>query len=297
MQIIHSGGFDKTLASSYKRVLLSNIIAALKGILETGPDLHGPNIKRGRWIVDADVQTVWDEELVDRVKTLWDDEAVKEAWVDVRELVLVQMDYLMDNLDRFMAENFEANNDDILRARIRSTGETTTRFEESKNIWHLVDVGGQYSEREKWNNIAETVEGLSAVLFFIALDEFNVPNPELKSAEHKTKMDLALSVFEEVMNNVTVCRIVFLNKVDLFQKKLEEKEKFNEFKKALGYNGDNDTESCTNFVQETLLARLTKKDSFHVHVTNGLDTELIKTISAAIKEAILSAHLGDFGIM
>jgi len=299
MQIIHNGGFDSTVALTFKRVLLSNIIIALKEILQIQPNLHGSNMKRSRWISNIDAQTaVWDDDLVDRVKTLWDDEAVKEGWDEVRELVLVQMDYLMDNLDRFMAENFQPTNEDILRARIRSTGETTSRFEEQKHVWHLVDVGGQFSEREKWSNIMASTEGASAYLFFLALDEFNVPNPELRSAEHKTKMELAFSVFEEVMNNVgNVCRIVFLNKVDLFQKKLEEKEKFIAFKKALGYDGDNDTEKCTNYVRANLLARLVKKDSCHIHVTNALDTELIKTISGAIKEAILSSHLGDFGIM
>jgi len=298
MLIIHNGGFQVEQAMQYKTILLSNIIVALKAIIELTPDLNGPNKKKGRWIQNIDPQVAkWDDDEVERVKSLWNDEAVKEAWEEVKEITLIQLDYLMENIDRFVTVNFQPTNEDILRARHRTTGESSTRIIDKKICWNFIDVGGQAVEREKWKNIIET-KLIHAFIFFVALDDFNVANPELKTSEHVTKLELALAVFEEVMNSVgNVCRIVFLNKVDLFQKKIEDKEKFAEFKKALNYDGENNVDDCTKFLEKKLTGMLQNKDSFHVHVTNALDTDMMRKVADDIKEAILSAHLSSFGVM
>jgi len=150
---------------------------------------------------------------------------------------------------------------------------------------------------KKWGNISESTK-VDAYLYFLALDEFNIPNLELETSEYKTKLDLAFAVFEETMNSIeNGCRILFLNKVDLFEKKLGDKEKFSEFKKILEYDGRNSLEDCTRFLQEKLIAKLNNKNSFHVHITNALDTQLLGTVSDSIKEAILSSHSEDFGII
>jgi len=202
-----------------------------------------------------------------------------------------------------LLQDFEPSNDDILHARISTTGETSTKLdalvEEDQQVWNLVDVGGQYSERIKWKNILESPEEMDSYLFFMALDEFNVPNLELESSEYNTKLDLAFAVFEETMNSIEKgCRILFLNKVDLFEKKLEDKEKFKEFKKILEYDGSNSLEDCTRFLQEKLISKLNNKNSFHVHVTNALDTQQIRTEAVSIwKEALLPSHLEYSEIM
>jgi len=300
MQIIHKSGFNPDQLNTYKPLLLSNIIVALKAIANTLQNNKNSLFKKCQWLEGVDPEVEWNESLVERVQDLWNDERMKEAWEDVREITMIQLDYLMGNLDRFLSQDFQPTNDDILRARICTTGDHSSQFDtsfENKNLmWNLVDVGGQFSEREKWKSILDSPEEINGCLFFLALDEFNIPNLELKTSEYNTKFDLAFAVFEEIMNSVeNVCRILFLNKVDLFQKKLEDKEKFTQFKKNLGYDGDNSRENCTKFLQNQLTDKLNNKDHFYVHVTNTLDTELIRKVTDTIMETIISSTTKDSG--
>jgi len=99
----------------------------------------------------------------------------------------------------------------------------------------LIDVGGQFSERQKWESFFED-HLPNAIIFFLAIDEYNVPNTELKTDYLKTKFELSLDVFRKYMcgNEVAgykLCRIVFLNKVDIFEEKIKTTENLLNLKK------------------------------------------------------------------
>jgi len=309
MQIIHQG-FTVERAQSYRGILLANVINVLKDIGSKTKDLEeGENYKRSRWIQSLDESQVeWDEELVVKTKALWNDAGFQTTWLEIKDNVIIQMEYLMENLDRFVQPDFVPSNEDILRARHRTTGESISTFEDPKHIWNLNDVGGQFSERKKWESFF--IDNLPhAIIFFLALDEFNVPNTELKTQENsKTKFELALQVYQEIMCDGPVvdyklCRIIFLNKVDIFEEKIKDDRKYAEFKEVLGYEGERNVTQCTNFVKEKLklITDKQKKKSegteVKVHVTNALDTEMMKTVMNDIKSSIITGTLKDLGMI
>jgi len=100
-----------------------------------------------------------------------------------------------------------------------------------------------------------------------------------------------------------LCRIVFLNKVDIFEEKIKDDRKYDEFKEVLGYDGERSVEGCTNFMQEKLKSisqkRKSKSDEMElrVHVTNALDTEMIKKVATDIKSSIITSTLKDLGML
>jgi hypothetical protein len=61
-----------------------------------------------------------------------------------------------------------------------------------KFLWTLVDVGGQRVERRKW---IHSQQGLNGVLYFAALDDYDVPSDE---SEDQTRMKDSLDVWSEV---------------------------------------------------------------------------------------------------
>jgi len=104
------------------------------------------------------------------------------------------LEYMMENIDRFAEENFVPTNTDVLHARQRTTGVVETHFtvrshfrpflpllgnfqydafrchpfaypdppilfccllQYAKFAWSLIDVGGQRSERRKWIHFFE----------------------------------------------------------------------------------------------------------------------------------------------
>lgn len=101
------------------------------------------------------------------------------------------MDYLMKNIKTIASPSYLPTEDDIVRVRQRSSGVSVTSFVIEGREWSLVDVGGQKPERLKWKQVIN--DGCNAIIFFVALDEFDVTsydNPKI------TKLEEALEVWK-----------------------------------------------------------------------------------------------------
>ena len=62
------------------------------------------------------------------------------------------------------------NDQDMLHARLRTTGITETLFEMRNINFRMMDVGGQRSERKKW---IHCFEGVQCLLFMVALSGYD----------------------------------------------------------------------------------------------------------------------------
>ena len=79
------------------------------------------------------------------------------------------------------------------------------------------DVGGQRNERRKWIHCFDNVD---CVVFVASLSEFD---QTLYEDETKNRLDEALELFAQISNSkwfVNASLILFLNKKDLFEKKV-----------------------------------------------------------------------------
>jgi len=245
---------------------------------------------------------IWNEKLIKKVTEVWNEEAVQNAWRNGKESILVQMDYLMENFQKYLSPDYTPTNDDILRARQRSTGENSYSFEDESNVWNLVDLGGQLSERPKWESVLN--KPIHAVIFFIAIDEFDIPNPESKTvSQSPTKLSLAISILSEILNGSFVTdrklsRIVFLNKSDIFQEKIKDHKRFAEFKKNLEYSGNQTFDNCSKHIEDKIQACITSDDlPTHTHVVCALNTETMTKVTQDIKMTIITSSLKDMGIL
>lgn len=66
--------------------------------------------------------------------------------------------------------NWMPDNQDMLHARLRTTGITETLFEMREINFRMMDVGGQRSERKKW---IHCFEGVQCLLFMVALSGYD----------------------------------------------------------------------------------------------------------------------------
>lgn len=68
-----------------------------------------------------------------------------------------------EHLDRIANPNYKPTDEDVLRARRLTVGAEEIKFQLDGYLFHVIDVGGQKGEREKW---IEYFQGNDAVLFF-----------------------------------------------------------------------------------------------------------------------------------
>eukprot|EP01126_Amoeba_proteus_P032373 TRINITY_DN3157_c0_g2_i10.p1 TRINITY_DN3157_c0_g2~~TRINITY_DN3157_c0_g2_i10.p1 ORF type:complete len:288 (+),score=47.02 TRINITY_DN3157_c0_g2_i10:82-864(+) len=80
--------------------------------------------------------------------------------------------FFSENAMKYVNDDYEPNQDEILRIRIKTTGIIETRFVNKNHTWLVVDVGGQRNERKKWVSCFTSVD---AIIFLMYLFFFHHP--------------------------------------------------------------------------------------------------------------------------
>ena len=80
----------------------------------------------------------------------------------------------MAEMDRICMNDFEPNNQDVLRTRIKTEGITRLKFQfQFGNLripFEIYDVGGQKGQRKNWIHCFDNV---TSVLFVISIAEYD----------------------------------------------------------------------------------------------------------------------------
>lgn len=140
-----------------------------------------------------------------------------------------------DSIARIGATNFTPTDQDILRARVKTTGISETTFKIGDLTYKLFDVGGQRSERKKW---IHCFESCNAIVFLVAISEYD---QKLYEDESVNRMSEALTLFDSICNSRWFTRtsiILFLNKIDIFRAKLPVSPLSHYFPEYRGHNLD-----------------------------------------------------------
>jgi len=278
-------------------------------------ELEGEFLRCRRAIVDVNpCDVVWTENFTSAIKKLWEESKtlsmVHHQLSSVHQLQIPHLEYLMKNLDNYLNPEYVPTNDDILRSRQRTTGSNEICFVREKNAWTLVDLGGQFCEREKWIKYLGELQNVDEVqqkspiayIAFIALDEFDVKCNEEPT---KTKFMFSLEVickFSKIPEAQTLLPIVFLNKVDLFEEKLKTESGMSGFKKHFpDFKGDTFADA-SKFIEEYVSTKLEaelggdRAEDIPVKITCALDGVLMDKIFQQIQFYCFSQSLTKAGI-
>ena len=218
--------FGAKLTEEEKRqitpVVYGNTIASMKVLCaETknmGYDQEVASKEKLDFILGLDDQAKIDEEIGGAIKELWADPGVQKTWKRRAEFQIVEsVKSYFNDIDRIMKSDYVPTQQDMLLARIRTSGIVTEKYVIDGVDFEMYDVGGHRNERKKWIHCFEDV---TAVIFVAALSEYNQSLFEDATANRMTE---AITLFREICNNKTFeasSMILFLNKKDLFAEKI-----------------------------------------------------------------------------
>lgn len=102
----------------------------------------------------------WTVQLADDIKVLWSDSGIQRVY-DMRDRkyhLNESASYFFDNIERIMKPDYVASVQDVLRARVRTTGIHEALFEFDNMRLRMLDVGGQRGERRKWIHCFPTLD-------------------------------------------------------------------------------------------------------------------------------------------
>jgi len=200
--------------------------------------------------------------------------------------------YFFSKIDHVARKDYIPNNDDILRARVRTTGIVENNFSIDGNNFQMFDVGGQRNERKKWIHCFESV---TAVLFVAAISEYDQTCFEDETTNRMTE---ALTLFDEISNSrwfEKTSIILFLNKRDLFAEKIKRVPLATAFP---DYKGKNEYEEAIKYITQQFEDRSRNKaKTIYTHVTCATDTNNVQAVFNAVKDIIIRQSLNEAGLL
>ncbi|KAM0786218.1 hypothetical protein ACM66B_007021 [Microbotryomycetes sp. NB124-2] len=299
MTVLHGGGFTQQDRIEYIEIMFSNTIQSMQVVLDAlctlEISLQPQNLDARDIVQQTDAhERVSNGTLLDAIQRLYDDPAVRACLaVKNRFQINDSADYYFEHAARTMSPNYMPTDQDIIRARVRTTGIQERAFTLGKQRLRLFDMGGQRAERRKWISV---FDGCNVLLFLVAISEYD---QMLYEDEHTTRMSEALMVFDQVVNSRWFQKstlILFLNKIDLFKAKLAKSSLRQAFPNYQG--DDHDYAAASQFLlkQFAQLYRHPTKQLYH-HFTNATDTQALEVVMISVQDQILQESLRATGMM
>jgi len=299
MQILYEEGFSDIEKSTFRHVIRTNTVESMQALI-AGAEKFGYPFKNrksessAKCINNLDplAADFWISDIVGWVHQLWENEpAIAQVYAERAKLqILDSTSYLFKNVDRIGADNYIPTADDILRARLRTSGIVERKFRIQNVDFKFLDVGGQRNERRKW---IHCFDGVTSVIFVAAISEYD---QVLYEDETQNRLLEAIKEFEKICNNPffdETAMILFLNKKDLFEDKIQ---KVNLRVCFPDYNGGKSYDECSEFVHKKFLDVNTGSKLIFPHFTCATDTQLVSKVFEACKLVILDNNLKKLGL-
>jgi len=178
MQLLYNEGFSDFDKKTYRHVIRRNVVESMQALIEGAEKFNykfrTPQAQQAaqRFLeLDPLSANFWVDEIVTDGKLLWSDQAIVLTYENRSRLQLLDStQYLYQNLDRIGDPKYTPTAEDILRARLRTSGIVERTFRINNVDFKFIDVGGQRNERRKW---IHCFEGVTAVFFLAAISEYD----------------------------------------------------------------------------------------------------------------------------
>ncbi|KAK4338591.1 hypothetical protein RND71_043078 [Anisodus tanguticus] len=239
IKLLFQTGFDEEELKNYIPVIHANVYQTIKILHDGSKELAQNELEASKYLLSAENKEIGEKlseiggrldyphltkDLVQDIEALWKDPAIQETLLRGNELQVPDCArYFMENLQRFSYIYYVPTKEDVLFARIRTTGVVEIQFspvgenKKSGEVYRLFDVGGQRNERRKWIHL---FEGVTAVIFCAAISEYD---QTLFEDERKNRMMETKELFEWVLKQPCFEKtsfMLFLNKFDIFEQKV-----------------------------------------------------------------------------
>eukprot|EP01132_Coremiostelium_polycephalum_P005907 gene5907-7356_t len=247
------------------KTIYSNIVTSMKCLLNALPLYHlslldDEDIKRAEKVntvyfeLDNITQATW-MSVVEDISLLWKNDTIQSVYNNPNRLfqLMDSTEYFMENIDRFKG-NFKPNQNDLLRARVRTTG-----IVEADLVLNEID----FQVLEEDQSVSRYVDSLE--LF-----------REMVNSIWFTK-----SAF-----------VLFFNKVDLFKKKIKKVPMSQYLTEFTGRNDS--YEDTSSFLKQQFLQTNKTSKPIYSHFTCALDTEAIQAVFRSIQDMLVTSLVEEF---
>lgn len=191
-------------------------------------------------------------------------------------------------------QGYVPNNQDILNCRIMTTSVLTTRLNISGIPMVFIDVGGHRSFRFKW--APYLCDNLKSIFFVFSLSCYD---QVLAEDDETNRMEDAIELFRSLARNKNLKGIsitVFLNKVDLYEKKVVWSPIEKYFPTFKFKENDKLSEAGIAYFKRRFSIENTGRLIQH-NVTKATDQQLMMKVLHSVIQSIMHGMLKNYGML
>ncbi|KAL6733229.1 hypothetical protein Aduo_003893 [Ancylostoma duodenale] len=309
MKILHLNGFTDADYVNFRYLVHSNVVQAITQLLKAAEHFnYSPDdneklrqaiaffVAYKQQVKPSEVELSY--ELSRAISLIYNSQFIKSTLLRKDEIELLDSaQYFLDDLDRISGSDYRANEKDIIRARVPTSGINEIEFPYKQVVLRMVDVGGQRSEQRKWIHCFDNVSG---VLFIAEISAYNLIEDDGETQKNRLKYSMHL--FKRVANNrcfgKRTAMILFLNKIDVFKRKLMTTPLSVCFK---DYKGGQLFEESAQYVQDRfqrlVSSEIQHEKPLYVHYTNATDTRNIDRVFDSCIDVVFKISMEKVGFM
>ncbi|EGN94194.1 hypothetical protein SERLA73DRAFT_188809 [Serpula lacrymans var. lacrymans S7.3] len=292
MRLIHRVPFSPGEIESYRQLVFNNLTTGMNYLFEAMEDMDlepsedvMSHVELVRNAVDIRDWEPFPADYFEPLRCLWDDPNIQKAYERGNEAAIPEnLSYFYPDLERLFEPAYQPTEQDIVQCRARTIGITETNFQLHDHEMLMVDVGGQKSERRKWIHCFQDV---TSILFLVSLSGYDQCLVEDKDAN---QMQDAMTIWDSICHSQwfkQTAIILFLNKNDLFERKIVHSDIKNFFP---DYEGEpSDAKAGRDYFKKRFSrlaqkAGRSKEREIYIHVTTATDTAMLRVVMAAVED-------------
>eukprot|EP00164_Ancoracysta_twista_P000820 GFYU01001084.1.p1 GENE.GFYU01001084.1~~GFYU01001084.1.p1 ORF type:complete len:367 (-),score=94.69 GFYU01001084.1:71-1132(-) len=296
-QILFKDGFSDKERRGYTSTIYRNTVTNLQTVIHYAetkgvffPEGLGNAIDRASEL--DPIRGLFDDQLAYDVHEMMGNQIFRQFMIDNRADMQLEDSafYWFENIDRTSAEGYVPSTEDVLRARVMTTGIIESKFDIDHIPFEVYDVGGQKNERRKWIN---AFDGITAVIFVVGLSEYD---QVMREDAKVNRMHDALKLFDLVANVYLphLPLFLFLNKKDLFEERLETVPLTVCWP---DYRGGNNPKAAIKYIEDKFRGVVKdyhgKARTVHSRVSCATDTENVQFVFNGVKQIILEESFSE----
>lgn len=234
---------------------------------------------------------------------LWRDPQVRKRLQEKRLRLEESSGFYLDEIPRITAKKYIPTDPDVLKARLKTMGvvEHTFSIPSGSNRgveWKIYDVGGARNQRQAW---APYFEDVNAIIFLAPISVFD---QVLAEDPRVNRLEDSLLLWKSVVSNKLLANVnivLFLNKCDLLQAKLEAGVRLNHHMISYG-DRPNDYDSVSKYFRNKFGVihqsyTPNKERELYIHFTAVTDTRKTATIISAVRDIIIKGNLRNMRLV
>ncbi|KAF9011208.1 guanine nucleotide binding protein, alpha subunit [Cyathus striatus] len=234
---------------------------------------------------------------------LWRDPEVRQRLQEKMLRLEESSGFYLNEIPRITAKKYIPTDDDVLKARLKTMGVVEHTFSiqsrSKREIeWHIYDVGGARNLRQAW---APYFDNVNAIIFLAPISAFD---QVLAEDPCVNRLEDTLLLWKSVVSNkllANVSIILFLNKVDLLQAKIDAGVRLNKHMMSYG-DRPNDFDSIAKYFRNKFGAihqsfTPNKERELYIEFTTVTDTRKTATIIATVRDIIIKQNIRNMRLI